>query len=358
MNKILGLSLYGQKAASHRYRLQQFVPALAQAGIDLQIQSLLDDEYLVNRFAGRPVPWGSVLQSAWQRLRVLINRDDFAGAILHCELCPLLPGSLERLLLPKPYLYDFDDAFFLKYQQGRLGVLRPMLGMKFEKIIAGAAAVTAGNSYLSNYAQMFNTNVHRLPTVVDTMRYRPEARSLNAEFTVGWVGSPSTAPYLTALIEPLAQLAMEAPVRLVIVGAFAPIVPGVVVENITWDEASEIQQINRFDVGVMPLIDDNWARGKCAFKLIQYMACGVPVVASRVGANVDVVSPECGFLVEDAAGWLSAFRMLRDDALLRAQMGAAARTRIEEEYSLARNIPVFTQVIKKMVEIKYVHEKY
>lgn len=349
MTKILGLSLYGPQAASHRYRLGQYVPGLAQAGIDLQIQSLLDDEYLVNRFAGRPIPWGSVLKSARQRLRELINRDDFAGAILHCELCPLLPGSLERLLLPKPYIYDFDDAFFLKYRQGRLGVLQPLLGMKFEKIIAGASAVTAGNSYLTNYAQKFNTNVNLLPTVVDTMRYRSKTRSLNAEFTVGWVGSPSTAPYLAELVEPLALLAKEAPVRLVIVGALAPFIPGVVVENITWDEATEIHQINRFDVGVMPLTDDKWARGKCAFKLIQYMACGVPVVASRVGANVDVVSPQCGFLVEDSAGWLAAFRALRDDAPRRAEMGAAARTRIEAEYSLSRNLPLFTRVIEEML---------
>jgi glycosyltransferase involved in cell wall biosynthesis len=352
MPKILGLSLYGQQAASHRYRLGQYVPGLKKAGFDLQIQSLLDDEYLVNRFAGRPVSWTKVLKSAWQRLRMLIDRDDFSAAILHCELFPLLPGGLEKLLLPKPYIYDFDDAFFLKYKQGRLGILEPILGSKFDKSIAGAAAVTAGNSFLTQYAQKFNTNVNWLPTVVDTLRYKPEARSLNAEFTVGWVGSPSTAPYLAALVEPLVQLANEGPVRLVIVGGLAPTVPGVVVENIAWDEASEIHQINRFDVGVMPLTDDNWARGKCAFKLIQYMACSVPVVASRVGANVDVVTPQCGFLVENAAGWLSALRALRDDVSLRAQMGAAARRRIEDEYSLARNLPVLTRVVKEMLAIK------
>jgi glycosyltransferase involved in cell wall biosynthesis len=352
MTRILGLSLYGQQAASHRYRLSQYVPGLAQAGIDLQIHSLLDDVYLTSRFAGLPVPWGSVLQSAWQRLGVLISKNDFSGAILHCELYPLLPGSLERLLLPKPYIYDFDDALFLKYRQGRIRVLRPILGSKFDKIIAGAAAVTAGNSFLTHYAQKFNSNVNLLPTVVDTMRYKLAARSLNAEFTVGWVGSPSTAPYLAALVEPLAQLAKEGPVRMVVVGGPAPTIPGVVVEKIAWDEASEIHQINRFDVGVMPLTDDNWARGKCAFKLIQYMACGVPVVASRVGANVDVVTPQCGFLVENATGWLSALRALRDDVPRRSQMGEAARMRIEKEYSLERNLPVLTRVIKEMLGIK------
>jgi glycosyltransferase involved in cell wall biosynthesis len=351
MTKILGLSLYGRQAASHRYRLGQYVPGLAQAGIDLQIQSLLDDEYLVRRFAGRPVPWGSVLQSAWQRLLVLIRSDGFEGAILQGELYPLMPGGLERLLLPKPYIYDFDDAFFLKYRQGRLSALQPILGQKFERVIAGASAVTAGNSHLSNYAQGFNANVHRLPTVVDTLRYLPQARTINSEFTVGWVGSPSTVQYLAALVEPLSQLAQEAPVRFVVVGGTAPLIPGVLVESITWDEATEINQINRFDVGVMPLTDDEWARGKCAFKLIQYMACGVPVVASRVGANEEVVTPYCGFLVENAADWLAALRALRDDAPRRLRMGVAARVRIEAEYSLARNLPVLKSVVQKMLGI-------
>lgn len=352
MTKILGLSLYGSQAASHRYRLSQYVPGLALAGIDLQIHSLLDDEYLINRFAGRPIPWSQVFQSAWRRLKLLNDMQNFSGAILHCELCPLLPGSIERLLLPKPYIYDFDDAFFLKYRQGRFGILKPILGRKFDKIIAGASAVTSGNSYLTDYAKKYNSNVKQLPTVVDTLRYRQEALPLKSEFTVGWIGSPSTAPYLSALIEPLAKLAKDCPVRLIAVGGLAPNIPGVIIENINWDESTEIHQINRFDVGVMPLTDDDWARGKCAFKLIQYMACGLPVVASRVGANVEVVTPQCGFLVDDVEGWVAAFKLLRSDVHLRMQMGKAARTRIEEEYSLARNLPMMTQIIQKILVTK------
>lgn len=349
MIKVLGLALYGPMAASTRYRLGQYVPGLAEAGIDLQIHSLLGDEYLRCKFEGQAAPWGYLLGMGWQRLGDLLRRQDFDAAILYGELFPLMPGWLERALLPKPYLYDFDDAFFLKYRSGRLRRLQAVLGGKFDTVIAGAAAITAGNACLADYARAINPRTHELPTVVDTTRYAPLPRPGEGPFTVGWVGSPSTAPYLAQLVEPLSRLGREGPVRLVVVGGKAPVIPGIAVEEVAWSEATEIGWINQFDVGVMPLPDDDWARGKCAFKLIQYMACGVPVVASRVGANVDVVSAECGFLAGDAAEWAEALRTLRDQPVLRGRMGAAARARVAGRYSLQVTAPRMAELIRSMV---------
>jgi glycosyltransferase involved in cell wall biosynthesis len=121
------------------------------------------------------------------------------------------------------------------------------------------------------------------------------------------------------------------------------------VVEIPWEEATEISHINSFDVGIMPLPDSDWARGKCAFKLIQYMACGVPVVASSVGANRDVVQEDCGFLAEDTEQWLDAFRYLRDHAEEREGMGKRARARVEAEYSLECNLPILTNVIRGVI---------
>ncbi len=344
--KVLGLALYGPLAASHRYRLAQYVPVLARDGIDLHIHHLLGDDYLRRRFAGKVLPWASVLRDVWGRFAELLGKPDVCGAILHCELFPMMPGGLERRLLPKPYIYDFDDAFYLKYRRGRLGLLRPVLGRKFDQVMAGAAAITAGNAHLAEYAGAINPATHLFPTVVDTLRYVPLTRPANAAFTIGWVGSPSTAPYLDELIEPLSVLGREGPVRFVVVGGKAPMVPGVSVEEIPWCEATEVQDINRFDLGVMPLSDDAWAQGKCAFKLIQSMACGVPVVASRVGANLDVVAEGCGYLAADPGGWVDAFRVLRDQPERRRRMGATARAWIERNYSLAVAAPRLSAVIK------------
>ncbi len=347
MIKVLGLALYGPMAASTRYRLGQYVPGLAQQGIDLQIHHLLGDEYLRRRFRGGAVPWGYLLRSGWDRLGDLRGQKSFDAAMLHCELFPLMPGWVERMLLPRPYIYDFDDAFYLKYRSGKLGVMRPLLGNKFDTVMQGAAAITAGNNVLAEYARGQNTNTHLLPTVVDTDRYVPAQRTPRDVFTVGWIGSPSTAPYLAELVGPLSQIGKESPIRLVVIGGKAPSIPNITVEEIAWCEQNEVALINTFDVGVMPLPDDDWAKGKCAFKLIQYMACAVPVIASRVGANIDVVQPDCGFLASTTEEWVDALRALRDQPEVRHQMGVQGRVRVEEDYSLHRKLPVLADVLRR-----------
>ena len=345
MIKVLGLALYGPLAASTRYRLGQYVPGLAKYGIDLEIRHLLGDVYLKRTFGGRSKPWVAMVQAGWQRLNDLRAQGAYDAMMLHCELFPLMPAWVEGSLLRQPYAYDFDDAFYLKYRSGRLGTLERFLGGKFDSVTQGAKSITAGNQVLKRYAANLNPDTTLLPTVVDTTRYLPDPRPRGRELVIGWIGSPSTAPYLGELIAPLSALGKEGPVRLVVIGGPAPIVPGVAVEELPWSEATEVGLINGFDIGVMPLPNDAWARGKCAFKLIQYMACGIPVIASPVGANVDVVGKDCGLLPATEAEWLEAFRQLRDEPRLAAEMGYAGRERVEQHYSLLRNLPVLAEVL-------------
>jgi glycosyltransferase involved in cell wall biosynthesis len=349
--RVLGLSLYGPQAASHRVRLSQFQPGLAAAGIDLQIQSLLDNAYLQRSFSGHRSSLRALLAAYSRRIQALRQADRFDLAIVHCELIPFLPGWLERQLLQILFIYDCDDAFFLKYRTGRLRLLQPLLGAKADRLMSAAVAVTAGNTALAAHARRFNSNVVVLPSVVDTDQYRPAstppAERSAVPFTVGWIGSPSTAPYLQLLVDPLLQLARERSVRLVVVGGPAPAISGVEVIEQTWSLEQEVPLIQQFDVGVMPLPDTPWARGKCAYKLIQCMACGIPVVASRVGANVDAVPSGCGILAELPEQWLAAFRRLAADPQLRQRMGQAARHWVEQHYSLRSTLPVLTDVIQR-----------
>ena len=213
-----------------------------------------------------------------------------------------------------------------------------------------AVAITAGNAGLAAHARRFSHNVTMLPSVVDTVRFCPTTAPPSvvsvAPFTVGWIGSPSTAPYLHLLIDPLQQLARERPVRLLVVGGPAPAISGVEVIEHRWSLENEVPLIQQFDVGVMPLPDTPWTRGKCAYKLIQCMACAIPVVASPVGANLDAVPPGCGLLADSSQQWLVAFRKLADDLPLRLRLGEAARQWVEQHYSLHSALPVFTGVIR------------
>jgi glycosyltransferase involved in cell wall biosynthesis len=353
--RVLGLSLYGPQAASHRVRLAQFQPGLAAAGIDLQIESLLDDAYLQRTYSGRRPSLRSLLAAYGRRLKALRQAKHFDLAIVYAELLPFLPAWLERQLLPIPFLYDCDDAFFLKVRSGRLRLLQPLPGGKIHCLMAAAEAVTAGNTALAAYARRFNSTVTVLPSVVNTDLFCPAppapAKSSGGPFTVGWIGSPSTAPYLQLLVEPLELLARERSVRLLVIGGPAPAIAGVEVIEQPWSLEQEVPLIQQFDLGVMPLPDTPWTRGKCAYKLIQCMACAIPVLASRVGANVEAVPAECGFLVESPAEWLAAFRKLAADPALRARLGAAGRQWVEKRYSLRSALPVLGGVIRQAAGI-------
>ena len=349
MINVLGLALYGPLAASTRYRLVQYVPRLTSLGINLQIRYLLGDDYLRARFTDRALPIAAMLKDGLSRFLDLWHQNEYQAVILHCELAPLMPGWLERALIHKPYIYDFDDAFYLKYQSGRLRFARPLLDRKFDTIMAGAAGVTAGSHVLVDYARLYNSNTKYLPTVVDTARFVPQpAKRGGHVFTVGWIGSPSTAHYLSELVTPLSAIGQESPVRFIVIGGKAPVIPNVTVIELEWVENTELDLINSFDVGVMPLPNDDWARGKCAFKLIQYMACAVPVIASAVGANADVVNTDCGILASSPQEWADAFRKIRDDRVCRVKMGESGRSRVVQHYSLDKNLPLLAGEIMKI----------
>jgi len=343
--KVLGLSLYGPLAASTRYRLTQYAPGLRQQGIELEVKALLGDGYVQKSFAGEKYPLSNLIKDYLNRVALLFRQKDYDVAIVNAELFPLLPGLIESRLLRIPFIYDFDDAFFLKYQLERFKRVSFLLRDKFNPVVARAAVVMAGNHYLADYAKQWNQATQWLPTVVDTERYAPMPGKRQDIFTVGWIGSPSTSVYLSQLAKPLAQLGREGPVRFLVVGGCSPDIPGVEVVNLPWSESTEVEVINSFDVGVMPLFDDEWARGKCAFKLIQYMACGVPVVASPVGANVDVVNEANGLLAQCADHWTNALRRLRDDPALRQSLGCGGRQTVELSYSLRSTLPVMVKTI-------------
>jgi glycosyltransferase involved in cell wall biosynthesis len=352
MIRVLGLTLYSVLAASTRYRVAQYVSGLKGEGIDLHVVPLLGSEYIKTTFGGKRYNAKALMVDYIARLACLTKQGNYDLGIVHVELFPFLPGSIEARLLRIPYIYDFDDAFFLKYRQERFRRVSFLLKDKFPSVISGAAAVLAGNHYLAAYANQLNPTTTFLPTVVDTDRFVHLPSERDDIFTVGWIGSPSTSVYLSALALPLAQLGREGPVRFVIVGGRSEAIDGVEVVNLPWEEATEVRLINTFDVGVMPLFDDEWARGKCALKLIQYMACGVPVIASPVGANLDVIADSYGLLASDSDAWLGALRRLRDDRALRRDMGIAGRERIEQSYSLRTALPVMTNVIKTVAAMR------
>lgn len=349
MIKILGLALYGPMAASTRYRLGQYVDKLENEDIKIELCFLLNDEYIKSKYKDEKISILNLVQSGIKRLIKLGLQKKYDLLIIHCELFPLLPAWFEKILINKPFIYDFDDAFFLKYRIGRFKIIDAILGNKFDEMMKKASAITAGSYTLYKYGKKFNENTYLLPTVVDHNRYINICKNKTGSFKVGWIGSPSTSQYLSEIIEPLEELGKEGSVEFIVIGGSAPAISNVKVIEIEWNEETEIEEINSFDVGIMPLPDNDWTRGKCAFKLVQYMACSVPVIGSRVGANIDVIDSDSGFLVSTKEEWIEKLRILRDNPIKRIELGNNARKRIINNYSLQKNLPLLISVIKKTI---------
>jgi glycosyltransferase involved in cell wall biosynthesis len=226
-------------------------------------------------------------------------------------------------------------------------------------IIRCSDRVIAGNQYLASYARRFNQAVTVIPTCVDTTKFVPSpgAFSTNGaapprEPIVGWIGSPTTAPYVRTLGNVFRRVRREHPFALRVSGTGEPLdVPGVSTDNPMWTLDGEVELFNTCDVGVYPLLDDEWSRGKCGFKAIEFMACGVPVVAAAVGVNREIIEDGVnGFLASTEDEWVEKIGRLLTDRELRRRFGEAGRRTVEQRYSLAIHAPVLAATLREVVE--------
>lgn len=341
--RVLILTRYGKKGASSRVRFYQYLPYLRQHGFVFSVIPLLKDTYLEKLYQGQTRPWVDVLAGYIRRTIDLLKHHHHDILWIEKEVYPWVPALIERMLLPKgvPYVVDYDDAIFHNYDMHPNPWVRRFLGRKIDTVMRHASLVVVCNHYLAKRAfQAGAKRIEILPSVVDTHRYVPENRTPSEVFTIGWVGSPSTSRYLRMIQAALAEICKEGKARVVAVGSGPLDLPGVPLKVIPWDESTEVMEIQGFDVGISPLQNGPWEQGKCGFKLIQYMACGKPVVASPVGINKEIVNHGVnGFLATTIEEWLRALMVLRDNKSVRAAMGKASRATVEKHYSLHIALP-------------------
>ncbi|QYY27667.1 MULTISPECIES: glycosyltransferase family 4 protein [Cupriavidus] len=342
--RVLVLSKYGRLGASSRLRGLQFRPWLEQAGLSLTVQPLLSDALLGQRYTGGGYGLAPLFHAYARRVLALVRRRDFDLIWIEKEALPWLPAWLERgLLKGVPYVLDYDDAQFHVYDLHHSALVRFWFGRRLDALMAGARLVTAGNEYLAERARRAGASwVETVPTVVDLNRYGVHRRLSEdpaAPLRIVWIGSPSTVGYLSTLGAALASLSARHEFMLRVIGGSVTI-PGVRVECLPWTEDTEAQCIAECDVGIMPLLDSPWERGKCGYKLIQYMACGLPVIASPVGVNNEIVRDNVnGFLARDEDEWISKLSQLLDNGDLRRTMGTAGRGLVESLYCVQTVIP-------------------
>ncbi|MBA4317333.1 MAG: glycosyl transferase family 1 [Flavobacterium sp.] len=349
--KVLVLTRYSRLGASSRYRMFQYLPLLEKNGIQVEIHSLLDDTYINALYGKARIPFFAIIKSYWKRIQLLLNKGNYDLIWLQQEAFPWLPTFVETYLLgtKTPLVVDYDDAFFHRYDQHKNPIVRFVLRKKIDRIMEVSSVVVVCNDYLAQRAKDSKAErVELLPTVIDLKLYKTKQQCSEKTFTIGWVGSPHTVKYLDAVKPSLIDLLKDENVKVVILGSGKYNLPGA--QFIEWQEETEIENIRTFDVGIMPLDNTSWERGKCGFKLIQYMACGIPVIASPIEINTKIVNHKVnGFLAETLDGWADYFKQLKDNPQLRIEMGLQGRKTVEENYTLEVNAPKLINILKSVV---------
>lgn len=337
--RVLLLSRYGELGASSRLRSCQYLSRLKAAGISVVVKPLFSNKYLSQKYSGI-TPIIEVAKGYISRGAAVLGSHKFDLIWIEKELFPWIPFVLEKCFLPNkfPIVIDYDDAIFHRYDRNKSQIVRCLMRDKIDKIMRSATAVIVGNKYLADRASSAGAqSIVSIPTAVDLDRY-PEHTNSNTHGSVikiVWIGTKYTSKYLSLLKEPLIALQKRFSVQLKVIGPSGIKFRGVDVVSVPWSESTEVSSLQDCDIGVMPLSDSDWERGKCGYKLIQYMACSLPVVASPVGVNFEIVKPgENGFLASSSIEWENAFVALCSSQTLRREMGKCGRQQVERNFSV------------------------
>lgn len=353
--KILVYTKYERIGASSRLRTYQYLDKISNC--QFVIKPLFSETYIKNLYSSRRFlkklklffmikNLNIIMKSYLKRYLSLNSLKNYDGIIIEKELFPFLSNLFyhKLYLSKKPYILDFDDAIFLKYKE------QSSTKNKIIKLVKNSSLCTAGNSFLAKKLINFGgKNVQIFPTVVDIIKYKPKAN--NDIVTIGWIGTNSTIFYLYKIIHIINKLSEHKEFKLITIGA--KVNQKLIGESLNysfyeWSEDSEVDLLNKIDIGIMPLYNSEWEKGKCSYKLIQYMALEKAVVASKIGSNLDLInSKDIGYLCNTDEEWYSCLKILIDNKQLRTNIGKAARKRIKSHYSLQKWIRVYNNNLDK-----------
>lgn len=344
-----------------RFRIEQWEPYLNLEGITTDYFSFTDEAlrgviYQEGRVASKVA---ELTKATLRRVSHVLKAAKYDAVFLYRAANMIGPAFLEKYMRLRgyPIIFDFDDAIFMTdVSKANKRFAWAKFSGKTDDICRLSTSITVGNSYLAEYARQFNENVYVVPTSIDTNRYQPAAKEAKkAERTiVGWTGS-STSQYHLEEFEPiLAELLKRRDdVEIRVVSNREPSFKTIPYVWRSWSADTEVAEISQIDIGIMPTPDDEWSRGKCALKALQYMSLGIPAICTDMGANRDVVKHgENGFLAKTPEQWLNCFETLIDDRVLRNKLGAAARQTVLEDYSMEKCGQMFAEVIRTTVEDK------
>ncbi len=359
MPKVLILTLHRpNRSPSQRFRFEQYLDYLKANGFQFEWSFLLGEKedrsfYKSGQLTSK---LNILLKSTFKRLAEIIKPADYDLIFVQRECFMLGTSIFEKFFSKKAKLiFDFDDAIWLanvsKANKKFAFLKNPD---KTKTILKHASLVFAGNQYLADYARQFCSNVEIIPTTIDTRRHHKWTKEHREKdsLTIGWTGTSTTLKYLDLIQSVLKELAKKYNFQLTVICDKPPTLDLENVKFVPWKLDSEIKDLLEFDIGIMPLTENQWSQGKCGFKLLQYMALGIPTVASPIGVNVDIVEHEKnGFLANSQKEWINYLERLLQSVSLRKELGANGREKVELNYSVdkykSHYLNAFEQLLQK-----------
>jgi glycosyltransferase involved in cell wall biosynthesis len=335
-----------------RYRIEQWEPLLRQRGVEITYAPFESQELhgLLYQTGNMGRKLAHVSRRFARRFPVISSAPQFDAVYVFREAALLGPPVFEWLVKRKrvPMVFDFDDAIFVSYRSPSNGYLSYLkFASKTRTICRLASHVMVGNPYLGEYARQFNPHVTVVPTTIDTEKYSIRRNKPSAVPLIGWTGSFSTVQHLDTLRGALQKLAQRERFRLRVIGTPEYRLEGVEVEALPWRSETEVEDLRPIDIGVMPLPDDAWSKGKCGLKALQFMALGIPTVCSPVGVNTDIIQDDQnGFIADTEQEWIDKLGRLLRSFELREQIGLAGRATVEQKYSALAQAPRVYEILE------------
>jgi glycosyltransferase involved in cell wall biosynthesis len=328
-------------APGQRFRYEMYLDILEKNGYEVTLNSFLDVETnkILYKKGNTFKKIMSVIHGLFNRLRLLFSVSKYSDVYIFREATPILFPWFEFIIsniLKKKYIYDFDDAIWITNSSANNKIASTIKSAwKVAYLCKWAKTVTVGNQFLLDYAYSFNNHAIIIPTIVDTEQFHNKIKNQNSAKTViGWTGSHSTLFYLDPIIEVINSLSQKYEFTFLVIADVDPKLKLKNYQFIKWNKDTEVEDLLNINIGIMPLKEDDWSKGKCGFKAIQYLSLGIPALVTPIGVNTEIVQEGIhGFHCTTTEEWQKKLEILLFDTNLRKKMGIAGRQHIVSNYS-------------------------
>jgi len=348
---ILFFTKYNKRGPSSRYRNYQYLHLYEKEGIKVKVKPLFKSNFFSGYITIKTL---YTLYYYVRRFFQLFQVFKYDLIYIEYELFPYFPPIFEKLFkfLNVKYIVDYDDAIFHNYNKSSNFLIKFFLSNKIDSVIKNATFVISGSPYLTNYVSKLNPNYIEIPTSVSKANYILKTKKKeNTIFTIGWIGSRTTSVNLIKLIPAFEALSKKIDFQLNLIGFDKKefnLFKNLNVNFINWDAQTEIEEINKFDVGIMPLENKDFNHGKCGFKLVQYMACSLPTISSPLEANIKININKKNLHAVSTEDWICAFEKVHDNRAYFITVGQENYSDFEKYYSTESNSTSYITIFNKV----------